>query len=84
MNFIANNLANANTRGYKRDTVAFKDTMVTYAFDEIREPLMNLKSKPLFPEPLNASRVRLAVSKIDFAQGSMQYSGNPLDMAING
>ncbi|MBB5144765.1 MULTISPECIES: flagellar hook-basal body protein [Desulfovibrio] len=84
MNYIANNLANANTRGYKRDTVAFKDTMVSYAFDEIREPLLNLKSDPLFPEPLNASRVRLAVSKIDFAQGSMQYSGNSLDMAING
>ena len=84
MNYVANNLANANTRGYKRDTVAFKDTMVSYAFDEIREPLLNLKSDPLFPEPLNASRVRLAVSKIDFAQGSMQYSGNPLDVAING
>ena len=36
MNFIANNLANVNTHGYKRDTLAFKDTMASYAHDEIR------------------------------------------------
>jgi len=84
MNFIANNLANVNTRGYKRETQAFKDTMPTFAFDEIREPILNLKSKPLFPEPLNAARVRLAVSRTDFSQGAMQYTGNDLDVAING
>ena len=61
MNFIANNLANVNTRGYKRETLAFKDTMTTFAFDGIREPLQNLKSTPLFPEPMNAARVRVAV-----------------------
>ena len=76
MNFIANNLANASTRGYKRDVLAFKDTMITYAFDEIREPLLHLRSDPLFPEPKNAARPRVAVSRIDFAQGSLQYSGN--------
>lgn len=84
MNFIANNLANVNTRGYKRETLAFKDTMATFAFDEIREPIMNLKSKPLFPEPMNAARVRIAVSHTDYSQGSMQYTGNDLDVAING
>ena len=51
MNFIANNLANVNTHGYKRDTLAFSDTMAYYAHDEIREPLMTVRSKPLFPEP---------------------------------
>ena len=84
MNFIANNLANASTRGYKRDVLAFKDTMITYAFDEIREPLLHLRSDPLFPEPKNAARPRVAVSRIDFAQGSLQYSGNDLDVAITG
>jgi flagellar basal-body rod protein FlgF len=84
MDFIANNLANVNTRGYKRETLSFKDTMTTFAFDEIREPLMNLQSKPLFPEPMNASRVRIATSHTDFSQGAMQYTGNPLDVAING
>lgn len=84
MNFIANNLANVNTNGYKRDTVAFKDTMASYAHDEIREPLMNLRSDPLFPEPKNMARPRIAVSKIDFSQGSMKFTGNPLDLAITG
>ncbi len=84
MNFIANNLANVNTTGYKRHTLAFKDTMAYYAHDEIREPLMHLRSKPLFPEPKNMARPRIAVSKIDFSQGSMEFTGNPLDVCING
>lgn len=84
MNFIANNLANVNTHGYKRDTLAFKDTMASYAHDEIREPLMNLRSDPLFPEPKNMARPRVAVSQIDFSQGSMQFTGDPLDVAISG
>lgn len=84
MNFIANNLANVNTSGYKRETVAFKDTMAYYAHDEIREPLMHTRSEPLFPEPKNMARPRIAVSNIDFSQGSMQYTGNALDVAISG
>ena len=84
MNFIANNLANVNTHGYKRDTIAFKDTMAYYAHDEIREPLMKLRSKPLFPEPKNMARARVAVSQVDFTQGPMKLTGNPLDIAING
>jgi len=84
MNMIANNLANVNTHGYKRDTVAFKDTMSYYAHDEIREPLMNCRSKPLFPEPKNLARPRLAVSQTDFSQGSLHYTGNPLDVALAG
>ena len=84
MNMIANNLANVNTHGYKRDTVAFKDTMSYYAHDEIREPLMNCRSKPLFPEPKNMARPRLAVSQTDFSQGSLHYTGNPLDVALAG
>lgn len=84
MNFIANNLANVNTTGYKKQTLAFKDTMASYAHDEIREPLMNLKSKPLFPEAQNMARPRIAVSKIDFSQGTMEFTGNALDLSISG
>ena len=84
MNFIANNLANVNTAGYKQDKLAFKDTMIQLAHDQIREPIATVRSKPLFPEPNNAARVRIAVSNTDFAQGSMQFTGNPLDFAITG
>ncbi len=84
MNFIANNLANVNTHGYKRQTLAFKDTMAYYAHDEIREPLMHMRSEPLFPEPKNMARARIAVSKTDFSQGSMEFTGNALDLCISG
>ncbi len=84
MNFIANNLANVNTTGYKQDQLAFKNTMAQFAHDEIREPLATVRSEPLFPEPKNLSRTRIAVSKIDFTQGAMKFTGDPLDVAISG
>ncbi len=84
MNFIANNLANVNTNGYKRDALAFKDTMASFAHDEIREPLATVRSKPLFPEPQNMARPRIAVDKVDFTQGAMKFTGDPLDIAITG
>lgn len=84
MNFIANNLANVNTHGFKRQTLSFKDTMASYAHDEIREPLMHCRSTPLFPEPKNMARPRIAVSEIDFGQGSMEFTGNALDVCIGG
>ena len=81
---VANNLANANTPGYKQDHLAFKDTMIQFAHDQIMEPVATLRSKPLFPEPQIAARVRIATTKIDYNQGSMQQTGNPLDLAISG
>ncbi|GAB6176444.1 flagellar basal-body rod protein FlgF [Desulfobaculum senezii] len=84
MNTIANNLANVNTTGYKRDRMAFRDVFVRFAHDVIREPVLNVRSKPLFPEPDYLSKVRIAESRIDFSQGSMKKSDNPLDLAISG
>jgi flagellar basal-body rod protein FlgG len=84
MAVISNNLANVNTTGYKADTMAFKDTMLFFAHDFIREPLENLRSKPLFPESQLRARTRIAAEKTDFSQGSMQYTGNTLDFAITG
>lgn len=84
MNIISNNLANVNTTGYKRDRMAFKDVFIRYAHDDIREPLMHLKSKPLFPEPDHYAKPRIAVSKVEFAQGSLKQTGNDLDVALSG
>ena len=84
MAMISNNLANVNTAAYKPDTLAFKDTMIQFAHDFIREPLENLRSEPLFPEASLRSRVRIATKVTDFSQGSMQYTGNKLDIAIVG
>jgi len=84
MSNIANNLANVSTNGYKRDVLAFKDTMIQFAHDQIMEPIANVRSKKLFPEPQLAARVRLAVAETDYSQGGLQVTGNPLDLAITG
>ena len=84
MNSIANNLANVNTTGYKRDMLSFKDTFAMYAHDEIMEPMVNLRSKKLFPEPQHLSRTRIAQAQTDFDQGSVKVTGDPFDVAISG
>ncbi|UIJ39052.1 flagellar basal-body rod protein FlgF [Desulfobaculum bizertense] len=84
MDIIANNLANVNTTGFKQDRVAFKDVFVRFAHDRVREPIMNLRDKALFPEATYLSKVRIAESQIDFSQGSLKRSDNPLDLAISG
>lgn len=84
LNVIANNLANVNTTGYKQDRMAFKDVFVRFAHDAIREPILNLRDKPLFPEPHYLAKNRIALAQIDFSQGSTKQTGNPLDLAIVG
>ena len=84
MNSIANNLANVNTTGYKRDQLSFRDTFMMYAHDYIMEPQTHLRSKKLFPEPHHAARARLAYAKTDFEQGSLKVTGAPFDVAISG
>lgn len=81
---IANNLANVNTAGYKRDVLSFKDTFRMFAHDVIMEPVQNIRQEKMFPDPQHMARPRIAVSKTDFSQGSMKFTGNPLDVAIAG
>ena len=84
MNSIANNLANVNTTGYKRDLMAFKDTMLLYAHDHIMEPVASIRDKKFFPDPQHLSRTRIATSVTDFQQGGLKVTSAPLDLAING
>ncbi len=69
MNSIAYNMANVNTTGYKRDLLAFKDTMVMYAHDHIMEPVASIRDKKYFPDPQHLSKTRIATSVTDFQQG---------------
>lgn len=84
MNSIANNLANVNTTGYKRDTLSFRDTFIMFAHDQIMEPVANVRSEKLFPEPKHLARPRLAEARTDFSQGALKTTGGPLDVAISG
>ena len=84
MNSIANNLANVNTTGYKRDMLAFKDTMSLYAHDIIMEPKFSIRDPKLFPEPMHLSRTRIATAVTDFQQGGLKVTNGPLDVGISG
>ena len=84
LNVSANNLANVNTTGYKRDRVAFEDTFARFAHDYHVDPRTNLRQDPIFPRADLIAKPRLAEQKIDFSQGPLTMTGNPLDLAIQG
>ncbi|MCT4534720.1 flagellar basal-body rod protein FlgF [Halodesulfovibrio sp.] len=84
LNNISNNLANINTTGYKRDQLAFKDTFVMFAHDQIMEPVANVRSEKLFPDPKLMAKPRIALAQTDFTPGAVKVTGGPLDMAIHG
>lgn len=78
---ISNNLANVNTTGYKRESLAFRDVFVRFGHDML-DPIPALREKSLLPEPDQMSQARIAESRINFAQGSIRETGNPLDVAL--
>lgn len=81
---IANNLANANTTGYKADQVAFQDTFQRFAHDYLVDSRVSLRDKELWPKPDVVAKPRLSEQHVDLSQGSLQFTGNPLDLAISG
>ena len=84
LNLIANNLANVNTTGFKKDQVAFMDTFTPMAHDRITDSKPYLRAEPLWPDADLIARVRLSEQKTDFSQGGLKLTGNPLDVAIQG
>ncbi len=71
---ISNNLANANTPGFKKDGVSFEK------FSKL------LDTKDLYPGQYRNTPADVVVGEyyIDTTQGSYQKTGNPLDIAIVG
>jgi len=80
---ISNNLANVNTSGYKREQLAFRDVFIRFGHDML-DPISAVHEKSLLPEPDQMAQARIALSHIDFSQGGMRETGNPLDVALNG
>ncbi len=81
MRVISNNLANVNTTGYKRDRAAFE----TLAYQTITAPGSPSTAESKYATGLNlGTGVRIqGTARID-TQGSMQTTGNSLDMALDG
>lgn len=81
MRVIANNLANVNTTGFKRDRASFE----TLAYQAIRAPGANASAEDKYAIGLSLGTgvQLLGTAKID-GQGSLNTTGNSLDLAIQG
>lgn len=84
---IANNVANANTPGFKKDQVVFKEhlTALTKGVDDIDIP-RNEFSPADFYHTQGAENAMVAVDGnfTIFEQGPLNPTGNPLDVALKG
>jgi flagellar basal-body rod protein FlgG len=75
----ANNLANANTTGFKKSRVAFQDLL----YQRIRAAGGEDGAAP--PATLQMGHGAIAVASVGtFTQGGFSETGNALDLAING
>jgi flagellar basal-body rod protein FlgG len=78
---IANNLANANTTGYKARRTQFQDLV----YQNLVQPGSAAGQQTTVPAGLQVGLgTRPAGNEIIFAQGSLAQTNNPLDMAIQG
>src|SRR6056297_1677559 len=78
---IANNLANVNTTGYKKQRVEFQDLM----YETLREAGSAAAEGVEIPTGIQVGLgSRTAATRKLFAQGTFQETGNPLDMVIEG
>ena len=78
---IANNLATANTVGYKARRAQFQDLM----YQTLVQPGTQSGATTLVPAGLQLGLgTRAASNEITFAQGAFTSTNNPLDMVIQG
>ncbi len=78
---IANNLANANTTGYKMRRTQFQDLM----YQNVTQPGTAAGQQTTVPSGLQVGLgTRPVANEIVFAQGSFAQTSNPLDLVIQG
>lgn len=81
MDTIANNLANANTTGFKRTRADFEDLLS----ETVRSPQAVRPEGGGLPTGLQVGLgVRTAGTTRSFSQGDFTETGNPLDLSIEG
>jgi len=81
LDVISNNLANVSTNGFKRANAVFEDLM----YQNLRQVGSNSTEQSQLPTGLQVGLgVRTVATARSFAQGSMQQSGNSLDVAVKG
>ena len=73
LDVVANNIANVNTTGYKSSGAVFEEFIAP-----------NARDGRLSDNDARVSFVRDRATWIDFGQGPVERTGNPLDIAIDG
>lgn len=84
---VANNLANSDTNGFKRDQVAFRSIMSSAISAAHKEEIpRKLYTEKDFHKLDGADSAFVVVDGTftDFAQGRVKVTGNPLDVALEG
>lgn len=84
---IANNVANANTAGFKRDDVTFKEylTALDKGVDDIDIPNKEWAPEDFYhSQGAENAQVKVSGAFTIFEQGNLTPSGNPLDFALRG
>jgi flagellar basal-body rod protein FlgG len=81
LDVISNNLANSSTNGYKASHALFEDLM----YQNLRQAGSASTDQSQLPTGLQVGLgVRTVATTRSFAQGSLQQTGNSLDVAIQG
>ncbi|HEY8857796.1 MAG TPA: flagellar basal-body rod protein FlgG [Rugosibacter sp.] len=81
LDVISNNLANVSTNGFKRARAVFEDLL----YQTMRQPGAQSSQQTQIPSGLMlGTGVRPISTERIFAQGSLQKTDAPLDIAING
>ncbi|MBE0508176.1 MAG: flagellar basal-body rod protein FlgG [Marinospirillum sp.] len=81
MSTIANNLANVNTVGFKRNRAIFEDLL----YQAQKMPGAQNGGDAQLPTGLQlGTGVRVTATQRQFTEGSLEVTNQPLDMAING
>jgi flagellar basal-body rod protein FlgG len=81
LDVISNNLANVSTNGFKRAHAVFEDLM----YQNLRQVGSSTSEQSTLPTGLQVGLgVRTVATARNFSQGSLQQTGNNLDVAIQG
>jgi flagellar basal-body rod protein FlgG len=81
LDVISNNMANVSTNGFKRASAVFEDLM----YQNLRQVGAADTEQNNLPTGLQVGLgVRTVATSRQFSQGSLQQSGNQLDIAVNG
>ncbi|OYZ17780.1 MAG: flagellar basal-body rod protein FlgF [Bdellovibrio sp. 28-41-41] len=87
MDTIANNIANVNTPGFKRDTQVFNEYLTANEKEQTGMPVPRiLASIESFYDMQGGDKsfVDAKGTFTDHSQGTLKHTGNPLDVAIDG